>query len=143
MCADSYLLHPSFFHSVTMHAGDLLLMRQSVMHHGVANTLPHERVIFFDVLSTHTGVDQDEYTWTDHQWESAWGLASGNYIGALVRNAPKLNPLNRFSWPGAKRMREGIRAGVNQLFEMMGMGALASETDDEARLAQERANGRP
>lgn len=91
-------LSNEWYHSVTVHLGDLLLFQQSVPHYGVANAGVQPRIALFTALSSSVEAGQDDYQLFRWSYiEHAFGSDSREFAEALIRDAHVGEPLLRYN----------------------------------------------
>lgn len=110
----SFLLSPSLFHSVPVHPGDILVFKQSVVHHGVMNPNHEDRIILFDILSSKMTKAQDKYQYYIWMWmRDAHGANSPQFAEALMEWKSQ-KPVARYGKQAAIESAEGIDEMIAQ-----------------------------
>jgi len=92
----AYLLSPEWFHSVPVHAGDMMVFSQSIPHFGVRNRNQHHtRIVLFSQLSTNPKEDDENQYFSWMYVRDAYGPMSLRFAQALVE-AKQYTPVERY-----------------------------------------------
>lgn len=129
----SFLFDPLFYHTRRVVAGDIMLFRQSVAHHGIKNMAKTPRYVLFDVLTDDVDLDQQEqqyYPWS--YMLDSFGATAAKTVYSLLANCANM-PMTRHDNAGKGRIRAAFDWARSMFVAM-------EVPDDEEEAAKIKAN---